>query len=176
METTITVKVQPLSPEAFRPYGQVLESRNPLYPQVDDGQSSVVMLQLNQHPKRIGMMAFHFSYNQTFIPVIGAMVLVVAPPPRNHEADPAAYEVDYERVAAFLVEPGQAVLIDKGTGHNVVPLAAECTAISVTKNHGVGITQLLDVVEGRAKQAQSTAVIEYVHFGKRDQRFVEIAL
>jgi ureidoglycolate hydrolase len=176
METTITVKVQPLSADAFRPYGQVLESRHPLYPEVDDGQPSVVMLQLKQHPKRIGMMAFHFSYNQTFIPVQGTMVLVVAPPPRNREAEPAAYEVDYERVAAFVVEPGQAVLIDKGTGHNVIPLATDCRAISVTKNHGAGINQLLDVVEGRKGQLQSTAVIEYVHFGKRDQRFVEIEL
>jgi len=104
------------------------------------------------------------------------MVLVVAPPPRNREADPAAYEVDYERVAAFVVEPGQAVLIDKGTGPNVIPLATESRAISVTKNHGTGINQLLDVVEDRKGQLQSTAVIEYVHFGKRDQRFVEIEL
>src|SRR5262245_14640566 len=174
METTITVRVQPLSAEAFHPYGQVLESRHPLYPEIDGGQSSVVMLRLKQRPKRIDMMAFHFSYNQTFIPVQGAMVLVVAPPPRNREADPAAYEVDYERVAAFVLEPGQAVLINKGTGHNVIPLATECTAISVTKNHGTGINQLLDVVEGRGGQLQSTTVIEYVHFGKRDQCFIEL--
>jgi ureidoglycolate hydrolase len=176
METTITVKVQPLSPDAFRPYGQVLESRQPLYPEVEGGQSSVVMLQLKQHPKRISMMAFHFSYNQTFIPVQGAMVLVVAPPPRNHEADPTAYEVDYERIAAFVVEPGQVVLIDKGTGHNAIPLGPECLSISVTKKHGAEINHILDVVEGRTRQRQSTAVIEYVHFGKRDNRFVELDL
>ena len=174
MATTIKVKTQPLSPDAFRPYGQVLESRHPLYPEVDGGQSSVVMLRLKPRSKPIDMLAFHFSYNQTFIPVQGAMVLVVAPPPRNREAEPAAYEVDYERIAAFVLEPGQAVLIDKGTGHNVIPLATECTAISVTKNHGAGITQLLDVVEGRVGQLQSTAVIEYVHFGKRDQRLIEL--
>jgi ureidoglycolate hydrolase len=119
-------------------------------------------------------MAFHFSYNQTFIPVQGAMVLIVAPPPRNREADPAAYEVDYERIAAFVLEPGQAVLIDKGTGHNVIPLDLECTAISVTKNHGTGINQLLDIVEGRAGRLQSTSAVEYVHFGKRDQRLIEL--
>jgi len=174
METTIKVKVQPLSAEAFRPYGQVLESRHPLYPEVDGGRSSVVMLRLKQRSKRIDMMAFHFSYNQTFIPVQGTMVLIVAPPPRNREADPAAYEVDYERIAAFVLEPGQGVLINKGTGHNVIPLATECTAISVTKNHGTGITQLLDVVEGHTRQLQSTATIEYVHFGKRDQRLIEL--
>jgi ureidoglycolate hydrolase len=176
METTIKVSVQPLSPDAFRPYGQVLESRYPLYPEVDGGQSSVVILRLKQRSTRITMMAFHFSYNQTFIPVQGAMVLVVAPPPRNREADPTAYEVDYERIAAFVVEPGQAVLIDRGTGHNVIPLAAECTAISVTKKHGAELNNILDTVEGRTGQLQSTAVIEYVHFGKRDQRLVELEL
>jgi ureidoglycolate hydrolase len=174
MEPTIKVNVQPLTSDAFRPYGQVLESRHPLYPEVDSGQSSVVMLRLTQRSTRISMMAFHFSYNQTFIPVQGAMVIVVAPPPCNSEADPTAYEVDYERIAAFVVEPGQAVLIDRGTGHNVIPLATECTAISVTKKHGAELDHILDTVEGRTKHLQSTAVIEYVYFGKRDQRLVEL--
>jgi len=176
METAIKVKVQPLSAEAFRPYGQVLEGRHPVYPEVDGGQSSVVMLRLKQRSGRIGMMAFHFSYNQTFIPVQGSMVLIVAPPPRNRDADPAAYEVDYERVAAFVIEPGQAVLIDKGTGHNVIPLGTECLSISVTKKHGEEMNQILDIVEGRAGQLQSTAVVEYVRFGKRDRRVIELEL
>ena len=176
METTIKVRVQPLTSDAFRPYGQVLENRHPLYPEVDGGQSSVVMLRLKQRSKPIDMMAFHFSYNQTFIPVQGAMVLVVAPPPRNREADPAAYEVDYERIAAFVLEPGQAVLIDRGTGHDARPLGPECTTISVTKKHGAEINQVLDVVEGRGGQLQSTAVVEYLHFGKRDHRSVELEL
>jgi ureidoglycolate hydrolase len=176
METTIKVKVQPLSADAFRPYGQVLESRHPVYPEVDGGQSSVVMLHLKQQLRQIDMLAFHFSYNQTFMPVRGAMVLIVAPPPRNREADPAAYEVDYERLAAFVLEPGQAVLIDRGTGHNAVPLGTECTAISVTKKHGEEINQVLDVVEGRTGQLRSTPVVEYLRFGKRDQRVLELEL
>jgi len=163
METTIKVKVQPLSADAFRPYGQVLESRHPVYPEVDGGQSSVVMLHLKQQLRQIDMLAFHFSYNQTFMP-------------RNREADPAAYEVDYERLAAFVLEPGQAVLIDRGTGHNAVPLGTECTAISVTKKHGEEINQVLDVVEGRTGQLRSTPVVEYLRFGKRDQRVLELEL
>lgn len=147
----------------------MLESRQPLYPEVDGSQSSVVMLRFKQRPTKIDMMAFHFSYNQTFIPVQGAMVLIVAPPPRNREADPAVYEVDYERIAAFVLEPRQAVLIDKGVGHDAIPLGTECTAISVTKRHGAEINQVLDVVEGSGGQLRSTAVVEYLHF-ERDHR------
>jgi hypothetical protein len=73
-------------------------------------------------------------------------------------------------------EPGQAVLIDKGTGHNVIPLVTECTAVSVTKKHRAELNQILDVVGGRTGQLQSTAVIEDVHFGKGDQCFVELEL
>jgi len=46
----------------------VLESRHPLYPEVGGGQSSVMLLRLKQRPTPIDMLAFHFSYNQTFIP------------------------------------------------------------------------------------------------------------
>jgi len=176
METTLKVRVQPLSAEAFRPYGQVLESRHPVYPEVEGGQSSVMLLRLKQRPQRIDMMAFHFSYNQTFIPVQGSMVLIVAPPPRNRDADPAAYEVDYDRLAAFVIEPGQAVLIDKGVGHNAIPLGTECLQISVTKKHGAEINQVVDVVEGRAGQMRSTSVVEYLNFGKRDHRVIELEL
>src|SRR5215467_11057900 len=111
MTETIKVKVQPLTAEAMRPYGQMLESKQPIFPQVEPGEGRVAMevLHVKHRPnaKRMDQMAIHFSYNQTFIPVQGSMVLVVAPAPRNREAGQANYEFDYERVAAFVLEPGQ---------------------------------------------------------------------
>src|SRR5436309_8509560 len=144
MEETTKIKLQPLNAEAFRPYGQVLQSKQLIYPEVEAGRVAMEMLRLKYRPnaKRTEQLAIHFSYNQTFIPVQGSMVLIVAPPPRNRDADPAAYEVDYERIAAFVLEPGQAVLIDKGTGHDAIPLGPECTALSVTKRHGAEINQV----------------------------------
>ena len=38
MEAKVKVKVQPLNPEAFKPYGQVLESKQPVFPDVVAGE------------------------------------------------------------------------------------------------------------------------------------------
>src|ERR1700693_4683897 len=123
-DETIKLKVRPLTPEAFRPYGQVLESKQPVFPEVEPGEGRVALellkLKRPTNPRRISMMAVHFSYNQTFIPVRGSMALIVAPAPRNRDAGHERFEVAYEKLAAFIVEPGQAAFIEKGTWHNVV--------------------------------------------------------
>jgi len=82
MPDRISVKMRPLSGEAFRPYGQVLERGGLVYPDTDDGRVAMELLQVRRRPDahQIAQLAIHFSYNQTFIPVQGSMVLVVAPP------------------------------------------------------------------------------------------------
>jgi ureidoglycolate hydrolase len=179
MEDTIKVKVQPLKAEAFRPYGQMLESKQPIFPEAEEGRVAIELLRVKHRPnaKRTEQLAIHFSYNQTFIPVQGTMVLIVAPPPRNREAGPAAYELDYEQLAAFVVEPGQAAFIDKGTWHNVVTLGSECTFINVTrKNPGEGTSQVEDL-EGRIERIPSRRpYVEFVDVRKRDHRVIELDL
>src|SRR6202043_2038462 len=74
-EQTIKLKLQPLTPEAFKPYGQVLENRQPVLPEVEPGEGRVAIELLKfkrpTNARRISMMATHFSYNQTFIPCAG---------------------------------------------------------------------------------------------------------
>ena len=86
-EQTIKLKLQPLTPEAFKPYGQVLENRQPVLPEVEPGEGRVAIELLKfkrpTNARRISVMATHFSYNQTFIPLRGTMALVVAPPPAS---------------------------------------------------------------------------------------------
>lgn len=179
MEETIKVKVQPLSAEAFRPYGQMLESKRPIFPEVEPGEGRVAieLLRLKPRPNatRTEQLAIHFSYNQTFIPVQGSMVLIVAPPPRDRGAGSDAYELDYERVAAFVVEAGQGAFIDKGTWHNAVALGTGCTFINVTrKNPGEGTTQI-EGLEGRIEPVRATRpYVGFVDVGKRDHRVIEL--
>jgi hypothetical protein len=89
------------------------------------------------------MMATRFPYPQTFVLVRWTMALVVAPPPRNPDDGHQNYELDYDRLAAFFLEPGQAALIEKGTWHYAVPLGHECEFVNITlKNQGEGTSRL----------------------------------
>jgi ureidoglycolate hydrolase len=180
MEQTLKVKIQPLTTEAFRPYGEVLQKKQLIYPETDEGRVAMEMLQFKYraNAKRMDQFAIHFSYNQTFIPLQGSLVLVVAPPPRNPEAGPAGYELDYEKVAAFVVDPGQAAFIYKGTWHNAITLGTDCTLINVTrKNPGEGTSQVEAIADGRIERVpQSRPYVEFIDVKKRDNRVIELEL
>jgi ureidoglycolate hydrolase len=179
MQDILKVKVQPLNAEAFTPYGQVLKPKELIYPETEEGRVAMEMLQFKYRPnaKRMDQFAIHFSYNQTFIPLQGSLVLVVAPPPRNREAGPAGYEVDYEKIAAFVVDPGQAAFIYKGTWHNAITLGNDCTLINVTrKNPGEGTSPAAEL-EGKIEKAHAVRpYVEYVDLKKRDNRVIELEL
>ena len=70
MTETITVKMQPLTAEAFRPYGHIVDEKHPAYPDVEEGRPAVVAVHLKHDTsaKRVGQLAIHFSYGQTFTP------------------------------------------------------------------------------------------------------------
>lgn len=177
MEDTLKVKIQPLTAELFRPYGEVLKPKQLIYPETEEGRVAMEMLAIKYRPnaKKMDQLAIHFSYNQTFIPVQGSLVLIVAPPPRNREAGPSGYELDYEKVAAFMVDPGQAAFIYKGTWHNAVTLGSECTFINVTrKNQGEG-TSPEDELQGKIERISTIRpYVEYVDLKKRDNRVIEL--
>lgn len=178
MEEVVKVKVQPLSAAAFRPYGQVLERGGLIYPESEEGRVAMELLRVRRRPQnnRIEQLAIHFSYNQTFIPVQGSMVLIVAPPPHNGHDDPNTYAFDYSNTAAFIVEPGQVAFIDKGVWHSTVPMSSECTFINVTrKNDQESATE-----EGNeARMAQISAVrpyVGYVDLKERENHVLELQL
>jgi ureidoglycolate hydrolase len=185
MEQAVPVKLQPLNAEAFRPYGSVLGLKNPVFPDVEDGRPVMLMIRVKRgaNNRRLEQLAIHFSYNQTFIPLKGSMALVVAPPPRNRDAGPDGYELDYDRIAAFVMEPGDAAIVDKGTWHTIVALGEECVAISGTRKGAEISDQGVVEVEGgkipvsydqAAKKA--TPFIEFVDLKKRDNRVLELEL
>jgi len=177
MEDALRVKIQPLTAELFRPYGEVLKPKQLIYPETEEGRVAMELLSIKYRPnaKKMDQLAIHFSYNQTFIPVQGSLVLIVAPPPRNREAGPSGYELDYEKVAAFMVDPGQAAFIYKGTWHNAITLGSECTFLNVTrKNQGEG-TSPEDELQGKIERISTIRpYVEYVDLKKRDNRVIEL--
>src|SRR5260370_38771717 len=106
-EQTVKVKVQTLTQEAFRPYGQALESKQPIFPEVEprEGRVAIEIQKMKRpvNPRRITGMAIHFSYNQTFIPVRGTRALTVGPAPRTRGSGHEEYELAYELIATACV-------------------------------------------------------------------------
>ena len=177
-EETVQVKVQLLTPEAFRPYGKVLERGELIYPESEEGRVAMELLRTKHRPngRRTEQLAVHFTYNQTFIPVQGSLVLIVAPPPTDREADPSTYDFDYDQTAAFLVEPGQVAFIEKGVWHNAVALGAECTFINVTrKNPREGATD--ENTDGRIERVSAKrSYVGFIDLKKRFNRVLELEL
>ena len=176
MPDMIPVKIRPLSGETFRRYGQVLERGGLVYPDTDDGRVAMEMLQVRRRPdaNQIAQLAIHFSYNQTFIPVQGSMVLVVAPAPDRQSANPRTYAFDYDHAAAFVVEPGQVAFIDKGVWHSLVPVGAACTFVNVTRKNA----QEPATEEGHEAHMErihaARPYVEYVDLQTRDNRVLAL--
>ncbi len=179
MTVSIKVQIQPLTAPAFKPYGQMLAHEQPVFPHVDEGEGRVAMevkhLTPRPETRQMHQMASHFSYNQTYLPWQGSLVLVVAPAPRNREAGLAAFEFDYEKVAGFLIKPGQGAHIDKGVWHNSFMLGRYCVCINVTrKNPGEGTTE---DEGGRYEVTHAKRpYIDYVDITARDNRVIDLDL
>jgi len=177
MAEIVGIKLEPLDSEAFKPFGRVLESKQPIFPEVEPGEGLVAMEMVRNkrpNPPRLEELAVHFSYNQTFIPLEGALALIVAPAPDNREAGQQNYQLDYKQLRAFLINPGEAAIIDKGVWHNALPLGEECKLINVTrKNPGEGTT--VQPGPGRIPHA-TREYIEMVNLKERDNRILELML
>ncbi len=177
--SVLRVKIQPLIPSAFAPYGQVLEEGQLIYPQADEGRVAMEILRLGYRlgARRMDQLAIHHSYNQTFIPLEGSLVLVVAPPPKAKGPNPMDYEVDYGRLAAFLVGDGQVTHIHQGTWHNILTLGGSCSFVNVTrKKAGEGNSPAAEL-EGKIERANAIrGDVEFVDLVARDNRVIELEL
>jgi ureidoglycolate hydrolase len=178
----VTVKVQSLTPEAFEPYGEVLSLHNPVFPEVDEGSPMLMLSRVRpgDDKNRVEQMAVHFSYSQAYIPVRGAMILILAPPPDNPDSPKAEFHLDYGKVAAFALETGEAVLIGRGVWHNLLPLTEECQFISATRKGSEQIYPEGELVAGKRTDEQRAAgreharFIEIIDFAQRDGKEIEV--
>ena len=183
MEERVPVKIQALDPDAFKPYGTVIQNEDLGYPETEEGRVGVEKLRLRFRPgaDRVEQLAIHFSYNQTFIPLRGSMILIVAPAPTNREQGeaegPEAYELDYAQVRAFSLQPGQAAFIEKGAWHNVVTLDSQCDFINITrKNAGEGRSPA-EELEGKIEHAHAVRdYVEFVDVCKRDGKVIQLEI
>ena len=182
----VKVKVEPLTEEGIKPYGHILQQKQPLFPEVDPGEGRIAMefirlkrsskgpqadqLQLHQSTgsNRVEDMAIHYSYNQTFIPLKGSMVLVLAPAPPKVGKTEADYPLDYSKVKAFVIHPGEGAIIDKGVWHGSILPGSVCELINVTRK---------DAGEKTSDQfthPSQRGYVEIVEVMKRDNKVIEL--
>ena len=170
----VKVKVQPLTREGMKLYGDILDEDHPLFPQVDPGQGAVAMeintLERNDSARQtLDQLAIHGSYTQSFIILKGSMIMVYAPAPANLTGDPERMPLDYGRISAFILKEGDIAHIRRGVWHGGVVLSASCRFVNVTrKDEGEGTTNVVEVDDENLEY--SRRYIELVNIRRRDKR------
>ena len=186
VERVVKLKVQRLTPEAFAPYGTVLDMDEPIFPEMDGGAPVFVKARISRKdgPQTIEQIANHFSYNQQFVILKGVMVMVVAPPPANAEADASEWEIDYENAAAFILEPGDCIDVNRGVWHNGIALSGEVLQMTQTRADvdKAEFRPAKEVEGGKVPVAlepgrdRMQAHIDYIDLKKRDNCVIEVTL
>lgn len=121
------LRVEPLTEEAFAPFGQLVaaKARPPDFRtesgtegwEVDfhAGRPLVMLLRTPYQPLRFAKLERHFGVTQTFLPLGGApAVVAVAPPSSDRTAIPAPADV-----RAFLLDGSQGYALARGTWHSL---------------------------------------------------------
>ena len=139
----VTVKAQPLAPEAFAPYGRVVEAeRQELI--MTEGKFTARLMTVRRAPDTIDRINRHLDHSQMFVPLAGdPTVLIVAPP------DVPMQRFDAGRIAAFRTDGTQTVIFHPGTWH-IEPRALgkdECNVINVQTDIFREHTELLHLEE-----------------------------
>jgi ureidoglycolate lyase len=107
----ITVKVQPLTAEAFAPYGRVVESdREDLL--MERGKFTARLMTVRRVPETVDHVNMHTDHSQMFVHLSGdKQVVIVAPPYQPAEG------FDSSTIAAFLTNGKQTFIFHPGTWH-----------------------------------------------------------
>lgn len=121
---TICLTVQPMSEEAFAPYGELLNTRGNVAVDLDGEELNVVAQTVEARPFKFDFLGRHQRSEQVFAPLGGSKsIIAVAPPSENGTAVP-----NVERLAAFLVDGQCAFKLHRGTWHaSAFPLNGSAT-------------------------------------------------
>ena len=120
----ITVKVQPMTADAFARYGRLVEAdREDLIMQ--RGTFTARLMTVRRVPPTVDHVNMHTDHSQMFVPLSGdRQVVIVAPP------DQKAESFDPSSIAAFLTDGKQTFIFHPGTWH-IEPRAADKDACQV---------------------------------------------
>ena len=123
------IKVQPLTPEAFAPYGSAIcipTDGNPdrptdrfnFWPKLatyncDDGNFQIGVSTFFKRPYRTMNLERHYHTQEFMTPLNGSIIIVFV---KNKGTEPGE-EIDFKGAEAFLIKQDQAVIVDKYVWH-----------------------------------------------------------
>lgn len=122
---TLRLPIEPMTAEAFAPYGEVMEARERpadgrrFFP-IDfwiDGRTTVDVIWQPIEGRKFSLLERHFAVTQAFIPLEGAPSVVAVARPTDL-SDPEAIPKP-EEVRAFLIDPGKGYAYKTGTWHSL---------------------------------------------------------
>lgn len=142
-----TIKIQPLTPEAFAPFGDVLEAsgtpdmiinqglcgrfHDRAAIDVNDGRAGISLFKASPRslPYELELVERHPAGSQAFVPMSQAPFLVIVAPDEGGKPG---------RPLAFLTAPGQGVNYYRGTWHGVLTPLHEPGLFAVIDRIGAG--------------------------------------
>jgi ureidoglycolate lyase len=153
------LKIEPLTQEAFLPFGDVIETDQRPFRMINNGSTrryhcltqvetaypadgdraiiSIFRVQVAKMPFIIRMLERHPLGSQAFIPLLGRPFLVVVAPPTNHSINNDQPQLDLIRV--FITNGKQGVNYSRGTWHHpVLSIGSEDDDFLVVDREGSG--------------------------------------
>jgi ureidoglycolate lyase len=129
---TICLTVQPMTREAFAPYGEIIGERGDVNLDLDGGAANLGAQTVEARPLSFDFLGRHQRTEQVFVPLGGAKsVIALAPPSLENSAVP-----DIKRMAAFLVDGTCAFKLHRGTWHASAFPLSECASFLVFDREG----------------------------------------
>jgi ureidoglycolate lyase len=125
---TIQIKAEPLTAEAFRPFGQVVGLDDVKLELRDGEQFRMGIIHMRNRGYRITNMNHHRNSTQALIPLANQACLVVVAPPGAVFREPA----DLKQVRAFLCDGSAGINIALHTWHQaLLPIGAEMKMVNI---------------------------------------------
>ncbi len=126
----IRLKVQPMTREAFAPFGVLIDSRGSVEIDLCDGRPSLTGATAEPRPMKFDFMARHRRTMQVFSPLAQSQSVIAVAPPSAGDAP------EIEKVAAFLVNGRLPYAYHKGTWHTPPFPVAEWASYLVVDRSG----------------------------------------
>lgn len=122
MGTVHRLKVEPMTADSFRPFGEMVETKAmPSHerqffsvPFAIDGKTTVDVIWQPFAGKTFTQLERHFNVTQTFVPLGGSLAVVAVAPPTGPDEIP-----NPEDVRAFLIDPERGYAYKVGTWHSL---------------------------------------------------------